>query len=219
MISLLTLDQRARLLSRARLLAVVTIVWNLGEGAFSTLLGANDETLALFGFGLDSFIEVISAVGIWHMVRRLQSDPAADRDRFEQTALRITGGAFYLLAAGLLVTALLSLREAHRPESTLWGIVISVISMAGMGLLIRLKTDVGRALGSAAILADAACSRACLYLSVALFASSLGFLLTGFGGLDALGAGVIALFAAREGREAFAKARGESCGCSGGCTG
>jgi divalent metal cation (Fe/Co/Zn/Cd) transporter len=86
-----------------------------------------------------------------------------------------------------------------------------------MWYLIYHKTKIGRALGSPAILADAACSRACVYLSVVLLISSIGYELTGIGSLDAIGAMLIAWLAFREGREAFAKAKGLSCSCQGTC--
>ena len=208
-----------RLYAMARLLALVTIGYNVVEGLVSVGFGAADETLALFGFGIDSFVEVISGVGVWHMLRRVRGNDGVTRDEFERSALRITGGAFFLLAAGLAATSTLALLEQHRPESTFWGMVVSLVSIAGMGLLIRAKVRVGTALASPAILADAACSRACLYLSIVLLASSAGYRLTGIGGLDALGALGIGWFAFREGREAFAKARGLSCGCGSSCCG
>jgi divalent metal cation (Fe/Co/Zn/Cd) transporter len=99
--------------------------------------------------------------------------------------------------------------------TTLWGIVISLASISFMWLLIKHKTRVSRALDSAALLADAACSRACLSLSMVLLAASICYELTGIGYLDALGALCIGCFTWREGREAFAKAKGlnGSCGC------
>lgn len=208
--------ERERLYATANLLAIFTILYNLAEGLVSVWLGASDETLALFGFGVDSFIEVVSAVGVWHMLRRVRANGEEQRDAFERTALRVTGGAFYALAAGLLLMAGLNLYQGHRPETTLWGIVVSVVSLSFMWGLIHHKTKVGKALGSAAILADAACSRACLYLSLVLLAASVGYELTGFGGLDSAGAVVLAWLSWREGREAFGKAKGLSCGCS--CT-
>lgn len=200
--------------ARATWLALFTIIYNLGEGLLSMWLGAADETLALFGFGVDSFIEVISAVGVWHMLRRIRANNGEAQDAFEQRALRITGTAFYLLTIGLIASAGASLYQQHRPETTIWGIVISLGSISFMWYLIRQKTKVGRALNSPAILADAACSRACIYLSVALLVASLGFELTGIGSLDAIGALLIAILAWREGKEAFAKAKGLTCACS-----
>jgi divalent metal cation (Fe/Co/Zn/Cd) transporter len=212
-------EERDRLLAQANLLALFTIGFNLVEGMVSVWLGAADETLVLFGFGVDSFIEVMSAVGVWHMIRRIRNNGGETRDAFEQGALKITGLAFYLLTAGLVLTAILSLARQHRPETTLWGIIVSLVSMSIMWLLIHHKTKVGLTLDSPAILADAACSRTCVYLSIVLLLASLGFQLTGMGSLDAIGALLIALLAGKEGRESFAKAKGLSCSCEGKCDG
>lgn len=208
----------AQLYARATWLALFTIIYNIVEGLVSVWAGAADETLALFGFGVDSFIEVISAVGVWHMLRRISANGGETRDEFERRALRITGGAFYLLTIGLVLSAVISLQQQHKPETTLWGIVISLGSMSFMWYLIRQKTRVGTALGSQAILADAACSRACLYLSLVLLLSSVGYELTGIGSLDAIGALLIAWLAFREGRESFDKAQGLNCSCSCSCS-
>lgn len=208
---------RERLLARASLLAVLTIGYNFVEGVVSMALGGADETLALFGFGVDSFIEVISAVGVWHMLRRIRHNQGESRDVFEQRALRITGGAFYALTVGLFLMAVINLVQQHRPETTFWGVIVSLVSISFMWLLIHHKTRVGTALDSPAILADAACSKTCLYLSLVLLISSAGYELTGIGSLDAIGALLLAWFSWKEGREAFAKARGLSCGCSCSC--
>lgn len=197
----------------ANWLAVVTIFYNLVEGFVSAWFGYSDETLALFGFGVDSFIEVISAVGIWHMLRRIRRNNGETRDEFEQLALRITGGSFYLLTVGLSITAVANIYQNHKPETTFWGIVVSIVSISFMWLLIRQKTKVGKALNSSAILADAACSRTCLYLSLVLLLTSVGYELTGIGTLDSIGAVLIALLSWKEGREAFQKSKGLSCGC------
>ncbi|MDU0458875.1 MAG: cation transporter [Geobacteraceae bacterium] len=207
----------AQLFARARYLALFTIFYNIVEGLVSVWAGAADETLSLFGFGVDSFIEVISAVGVWHMLRRISANGGETRDEFERRALRITGTAFYLLTAGLALTAVVSLYQQHKPETTLWGIAVSLGSVSFMWYLIRQKTRVGKQLGSNAILADAACSRACLYLSLVLMVSSVGYELTGLGSLDAIGALLIAWLAFREGRESFEKASGLECSCSCSC--
>jgi len=195
-------------------LALITIFYNIAEGVVSVLFGLQDETIALFGFGLDSFVEVMSGVGIWHMIRRLKRNGNESPDRFERDALKITGTAFYILTIGLIVTSLLSLYQGHKPETTLWGIIISVISILTMWLLIHYKLKVGKQLNSQAMLADANCTKACMYLSVVLFASSIGYELTKIGGLDSIGAIVIAVLSFREGREAFDKAKGKACSCN-----
>lgn len=198
----------------AALLALITIFYNLAEGVISVWFGAEDETLSLFGFGLDSFVEVISGIGIWHMVGRLGRGELADRDPFEKKALRITGSAFYLLAGGMLLTAIVSIMQQHKPVTTIWGIIVSVASIAAMQLLIHYKVKVGTALNSPAILADAACTRTCLQLSVVLLLASAGYALTGIGYLDAIGSLIIAVLSIREGREALQKASGLACKCS-----
>jgi len=198
-------------------LAVFTIFYNVIEGVVSIYFGIEDETLALFGFGLDSFVEVISGVGIWHMVKRIRRNYDANPDHFERQALKITGTAFYILSVGLIATAIINIYQGHSPETTFWGIVISLISIVTMWLLIHYKTKVGKQLDSQAIMADANCTKACLYLSIILLISSGGYELTGIGGLDSLGAIFIAGFSFKEGRESFQKAKGLSCGCGGNC--
>jgi len=198
---------------RASLLAQITIFYNLIEGMVSVFFGAADETLSLLGFGIDSFVEVLSGIGIWMMVRRMLHNPDANPGPFEKKALQITGTAFYILGVGLFVTAGVNLYQGHRPETTFWGIVIAVISIFTMWTLIHFKIKVGRELDSEAILEDANCTKACLYLSFVLLLASVGFELTGIGGIDSVGAILIAVFAFREGRESFEKAQGTACHC------
>jgi divalent metal cation (Fe/Co/Zn/Cd) transporter len=200
-----------RLFRIAFLLSLFTIAANVLEGLVSMYFGSRDETLALFGFGVDSFIEVISAAGIAQMILRIWRNPSSPRSRFEVTALRITGAAFYLLAAGLVLGAGVSILTGRRPESTFWGVVISLISITVMVGLFRAKRSVGGRLHSAPILADANCTLVCIYMSIVLLASSLLFALTGLGFLDSLGAFGLAWLSFREGRESFEKARGREC--------
>lgn len=199
-------------------LSLLTIFYNIAEGLISVALGYEDETLSLFGFGVDSFVEVFSGIGIWHMLNRIKRNGDEKRDDFEKTALKITGTGFYVLTASLIITSIYNLIINHKPETTFWGIVISVISIITMSLLIKYKLIAGRAINSAALIADANCTKTCLYLSVVLLVSSIGYELTGFGGIDSLGALVIAYFAFKEGREAFEKVKsGKNCGCNDSC--
>ena len=202
----------------ANALALITIVYNLAEGIVSVWFGYEDGTVSLFGFGIDSFVEVISGLGIWHMIRRMKQNSSARHDAFEKTALKVTGTAFYILTVSLIGIALVNLYQGHRPVTTFWGIIVAVISILSMWLLIHFKLKIGKQFDSQALIADANCSRACMYLSVVLLIASIGYELTGIGLLDSLGAIGIAAFSFREGREAFGKAKGEVvCNCHGGC--
>jgi len=193
------------------LLAIFTIVYNLAEGIISVMLGIQDETLALFGFGVDSFIEVLSGFGILQMVIRIDKNPGSSRTRFEITALRITGSSFYILTLGLLAGATINFYTGHKPESTFWGVVISGISILVMFWLYRSKIHYGKKLNSEPVISDGKCTLVCLYMSIVLLLSSAIYELTGFGWVDTIGALGLAWFSFNEGREAFEKARGKEC--------
>ncbi|MBA4372316.1 MAG: hypothetical protein C0402_05590 [Thermodesulfovibrio sp.] len=211
-------SQRETFYQWANGLALTTIFYNLIEGLVSVFFGYEDGTIALFGFGLDSFVEVISGLGIWHMIRRMKQSGSENHDAFEKTALKVTGTAFYILTVGLIATALVNLYQGHKPVTTFWGIVVAGISILSMWLLIHYKLKIGRQFNSQALIADANCTRACLYLSVILLISSIGYELTGIGTLDSLGAVGIAVLSLKEGREAFEKARGNQvCSCNSSC--
>jgi divalent metal cation (Fe/Co/Zn/Cd) transporter len=188
-------------------LAVFTIGYNLAEGLVSMFFGYSDETLALFGFGVDSFIEVISGIGILQMVMRIGRNPGSPVSSFEVRALRITGYGFYLLSVGLAAGIVINLVEGHTPESTFWGTVIALISIVVMAWLVWMKKRTGRALKSDAILADARCTMVCIYMSLVLLASSVLYDFTGFAYADVIGAAGLIWFSFNEGREALEKAR------------
>jgi divalent metal cation (Fe/Co/Zn/Cd) transporter len=194
-------------------LALFTIFYNLAEGLISVFFGFSDEALTLFGFGVDSFIEVMSGIGILAMVIRIRQNPETSRTQFEKTALRITGMAFYLLVVGLAVSAIYNIVVGHKPETTLPGLIISVISIGMMWALVSGKRKVGRELNSQPILSDANCTMVCIYMSVVLLVSSLIYQLTGFGFIDSIGALGLIWFSYNEGKEAFEKAAGMECDC------
>src|SRR5512143_3262038 len=98
-----------KLYTWASALALITIFYNIAEGLVSVFFGLEDESMSLFGFGLDSFVEVVSGIGIWHMIHRIRRNDGENPDHFEKTALRVTGAAFYVLTAGLAVTSVVDL--------------------------------------------------------------------------------------------------------------
>jgi divalent metal cation (Fe/Co/Zn/Cd) transporter len=207
------MEKEIGLYKKAYLLSLFTIFYNIAEGVVSMLMGYQDETLTLFGFGVDSFIEVMSGMGITMMIIRIRKNPGSPKNKFEITALKITGTAFYLLSAGLAAGIIFNLIAGHKPETTFWGIIISAISIVVMIWLMTAKKRVGRALNSEPIVADANCTRVCVYMSVVLLVSSLIYELTGFAYADVIGTAGLIWFSINEGREAFEKSKGNSCSC------
>ena len=207
------------LIKRAFILSLITIFYNIAEGVISVYFGTGDETLALLGFGVDSFVEVISGIGIAHMIMRMKYSKVETRDKFEKTALRITGTAFYILAVGLFVGSVLNIINDVKPSTTFPGIVIAVISIATMYWLMTSKMKVGKELNSDAIIADANCTKTCFYLSFILLISSGLFELFNIAYFDIFGSIGIAYFAFREGRESFEKVKSGNlmCNCDDDC--
>ena len=203
----------SKLYRRAYQLSLFTIFYNLIEGVVSMLMGYQDETMTLFGFGVDSFIEVMSGIGIAVMILRIKQNPDSSKSTFEITALKITANAFYLLAAGLSVGIMVNLVNHHKPETTLWGMIISVVSIVIMVWLMNAKKSVGKQLNSAAIIADSNCTKVCVYMSLVLLASSVIYEFTGFAYADVIGTAGLIYFSIAEGKEAYEKAQGKECDC------
>jgi divalent metal cation (Fe/Co/Zn/Cd) transporter len=201
----------------ATALAIITVFYNIIEGLASVFLGVEGGTVSLFGFGVDSFVEVVSGIGIWHMIWRMRQNGNEDPDSFEKTALKITGTSFYVLTVGLTITAVVNLYNGYTPRTAFWGIIVAAVSILSMWVLIHYKIKVGKRFNSRALLTDAACTKTCLYLSIILLVASVGYEVTGIGLLDSLGALGIAVFSFREGREAFGKAKGKPCSCGAEC--
>jgi divalent metal cation (Fe/Co/Zn/Cd) transporter len=201
------LGKKDQLLKTAFILSLITIIYNLFEGGISVFFGAGDNSLTLLGFGIDSFVEVISGVGIAHMLIRMRSNFETDRDNFEKQALKITGFSFYLLAAGLFLGAIVNVIEKVNPSTTFPGMVISVISILTMYFLMNAKMKVGGELKSDAIIADAKCTKTCLQLSIILLAASLLYHLFHILYIDTIGSLGIAYLSFREGQESLEKAK------------
>jgi len=197
---------------RALWLSALTIAYNVIEGLVSMAFGWADESIALFGFGADSFIEVASALLVlWKLLDH------GNLARERKATLGI-GWLFLALAAGMAAGALLQLMARHHPPTTLPGLVISALSLTFMVFLWRAKRATARALDSATLEADAACSLACIQLSAVLFAGSLLFLLLPtLWWVDAAAALGLALLIGKEGlgmvRVARSAAFTGGCGC------
>jgi len=208
------MEQEVKRYKLAYQLSLFTIFYNVAEGVASMIMGYQDETLTLFGFGVDSFIEVMSGIGIAFMIKRIGQNPDLGKSNFEIRALRITGTAFYMFSAGLLIATVINIINHHRPETTFWGIIIAIISMVVMTWLMKAKKMVGKLLGSEPIISDGNCTKICVYMSVVLLVSSLIYQLTGFAYADVIGAAGLIYFSVTEGKEAFDKANSKIDACS-----
>jgi divalent metal cation (Fe/Co/Zn/Cd) transporter len=203
-----------KLINIAMTLSIITILYNIIEGVFSILFGTKDETLALFGFGVDSFVEVISGIGILHMTLRMKKDKITHKDKFEQHALLITGISFLILFVGLIFGAIINLINKSKPDSTIAGIIIAIISILTMMILYKSKIYIGKKLNSDAIISDAKCTITCFYLSIILLCSSLIYEIFNIGYIDIIGSLGIAYFSLKEGIEALQKSRSKKITCS-----
>lgn len=207
----------SRWLAYARFLAFVTIFYNLAEGLVSMGYGLADDSVALFGFGADSFIEVGSAlIVLWRLHEA--SGCATTRLERERKATLGIGVLFVVLAVGTTLGAALQLRTHHHPATTLPGLLIASLSLCCMFWLWRAKRQAAIALDSLTLKGDAACSLACIQLSFVLLAGSLAFLLVpALWWVDALAAVVLSAFIAREGfagiRAALDPQFSGGCGC------
>lgn len=216
-------EARDRLITRVLWLSWFTIAYNLIEGVVSVGFGVAEESVSLAGFGLDSFIEVASAlIVIWRFKGESGLGASLELERERRATLGI--GILFLALA--LVTGLasgLQLWRQEHPATTIPGVVISALSLSFMFYLWNAKKKAGKALASPTVLKDAACSLACIKLSVTLFLGSLLFaIFPSFWWADATAGGVLALLIAKEGWETIQAARSEDfsgggCGCSEEC--
>lgn len=209
-----------RWVTRVLWLAAFTIGYNLLEGAVAIGFGVEEGSVSLAGFGVDSLIEVTSAVLVLWRFRGEQdlgAEPSRERER--RATLGI-GVLFVLLAAAVIAGAALQLTTGQHPRTTLPGVVVASVSLAFMGWLWRAKKRAGEVLDSSTVAKDAGCSLACFQLSAVLLAGSLVFWLApALWWADAAAALVLALFIGREGVETVRAARREDfdggCGCGG----
>ena len=199
---------------RALLLAWLTVAYNLVEGGVSIAFGVSDGSVALWGFGFDSLVEVASALVVLWRLRALEAR-ITERERRATLAI---GGLFLLLGITIALSSSLQLFHHQHPTTTLPGLVISALSLSFMVFLWRSKQRVALALDSATLASDAACSRACIQLSAILFLGSLLYWVApGLWWVDAVaGLGLTALII-REGIQGIRAARhpdfSGGCGC------
>jgi divalent metal cation (Fe/Co/Zn/Cd) transporter len=182
---------------RGRRLEYFTIAWNGLEGLVAVAAGMVAGSISLVGFGMDSFIEVISgATLLWRM--SVDAD-VESRERNEKLSLRIVGGCFVALAVYVAYESVSDLIRKTFPEHSIPGIVLACVSLIVMPILSRAKKKVGNALESAAMKADARQTDFCVYLSTILLAGLLLNAVLGWWWADPIAALIMVPIIAKEG--------------------
>jgi divalent metal cation (Fe/Co/Zn/Cd) transporter len=190
---------------RVRWIVAATITYNLIEAAVALTAGSLASSTALIGFGLDSTIEVLSAAAVaWQFTRR-------DPERWEKGTLRVIAVAFFALAAYVTVSSVFALSGGSEVKHSTLGIVITALSVILMPFLSLAERRAGLELGSASAVADSKQTLICTYLSAAVLTGLVLNSAFGWWWADAVAGLVIAIFALREGIEAW---RGDACATS-----
>lgn len=198
--------RRALLGRRARLLALLSVVYNAVEAVVALLAGAAAGSVALVAFGLDSLVEVSSGVIVlWQFRHRMPEER-------ERRAQRLMAAAFAALAVYVTVESVRTLVvPGADPEPSTVGIVVAAVSLALMPFLSRAQRRTGRELGSRSVQGDGLQTLLCTYLSGALLVGLVLNAALGWSWADPVVGLVVAFVAAREARELW---RGEECGCT-----
>jgi divalent metal cation (Fe/Co/Zn/Cd) transporter len=190
-----------KLEARARLLAWATIVWNVIEAGVAIGSGVVAGSLALVGFGIDSSIEVFAAVVVLWRLR------GVDEER-EERALKLIAVSFFVLGAYVVVQAVRDFVGTTDAKTSAVGIGLAIASLLVMPTLAITKKRTGVALGNRTVIADAAETKLCAYLSILLLTGLVLDATLNWWWADPVAALGIAVLAAREGREAW---EGDDC--------
>jgi divalent metal cation (Fe/Co/Zn/Cd) transporter len=195
---------------RALLLSYFTVAYNVIEGVLSIVAGGLASSIALVGFGMDSFIESISGgIMIWRFRQTRLSE--AEEKKVEARAVKLVGWSFFVLAAYILFEAVRKLITREVPEPSLFGIIIAATSLVVMPMLFIAKQRTGRKLGSRSLLADSKQTLACTFMSFALLLGLLANRLFGFWQADPVVGLFIGAWLVREGVETLKEGRLCSC--------
>jgi divalent metal cation (Fe/Co/Zn/Cd) transporter len=209
----LAVDVRASSIRHALRLEWLTIGWNVVEGVIAITAAVLAGSVALLGFGIDSFVESASGgVLVWRLLaERRGMDPEAV-ERLDARAHKLVGASLFLLAAYVCVDATLALWNRDQPRPSSIGIGLTIVSILAMQWLARAKRRAAQRLGSRALEADAFQTTACFWLSIITLVGIGLNAAFGWWWADPLAALSMTWFIAREGAEAW---RGEECGCDG----
>jgi divalent metal cation (Fe/Co/Zn/Cd) transporter len=184
-------DTTAVLLRRGKRLEWFTLVWNVVGVIVLAVLAVTASSVALAGFGLDSFVEIgASTVVLWEL-----SGTGGARQR---RALRLIGVAFILLAVYLLVQSVVALLTGHHASPGVGGIIWTAVTAVVMFSLAAMKGRTGRALGNSVLVTEGRVTFIDGLLAVAVLLGITLDLVVGWWWADPVAGLVIVYYAARE---------------------
>jgi divalent metal cation (Fe/Co/Zn/Cd) transporter len=191
----------ATLHKRALWLSYFTVGYNIIEGIVSVFAGLLAGSIALVGFGMDSFVESLSgSVMIWRL-RKHGKISEDEEERVERKALSLVGYTFLILGVYVLYESVSKLYFHEIPDPSLLGIIIAILSIIVMPVLFYMKYRTGKAMNQRSLIADSKQTLACLILSFALLVGLGLNYLYGFWQADPLVGLVIVIFLFKEGYE------------------
>lgn len=202
-------SHRERWLRHAHALVLATLTYNIIEAGIAVWFGLEAESIALFGFGLDSVIETAAGLAMLRVLRlRSRALDEAAADRAEHRVHRFIGATFIALAGYVALQAGVDLWESSAPETSTVGIFLAVLSLVVMPLVSLAKLRAARELESKALRAEAKETLACSYLSLTLLLGLLANALANWWWADPAAALLMVPWLIREGLEGL---RGEMC--------
>jgi cation diffusion facilitator family transporter len=203
------ITENLKLGRKALLLSYITVGYNILEGVVSIIAGVLAGSVALIGFGLDSFVESLSGgVMIWRFKKRGKISKE-EQEHAERKATKLVAYTFFILAIYVLYESTDKLIFQETPDPSLFGIIIAIVSLIAMPVLFYQKYQTGKALNSRSLVADSKETLACLFLSFALLVGLGANYLFGFWQADPIVGLIIVIFLVREGYETL---RGEAPG-------
>lgn len=186
-----------------------TMAYNIVEGVIATWAGAKAESVALFGFGLDSGIEcAAAAVALWRLSIEVKGASREAIEASEKKVRRFIGGTFVALAVYIVVQAGLDLYTHEAPHKTTLGIVLAAASLAIMPTVSWAKLHAAKKIGSSALRAEAKETLVCSYLSFTLLLGLVANATVGWWWADPVAALAMVPWVVKEGLEGL---RGEDC--------
>lgn len=194
---------RAQLVRSALALEGLTAAWLLIEAGVAIGAALAAHSLTLLAYGADSVIELASAgVLLWRLEAEL-AQGAEFSEATERLASRIGALLLALLAVYVAGSAAWGLWHRVGQDTSLTGLVLAAAAIPVMLFLARRKRALAKALGSAALRADAAESIACAYLSAAVLIGLGAQWLVGAWWIDSVTALALVPFVVREALEAW----------------